>query len=162
MTPFRFYESIIASELGVSRSDLKFWRDKRLKPGRDWKKVGGEIALSLRGIRRVLHQRKVRDPLEILSRIEKKSAGRNGNNEIILVGSKTQPIPRHMTVVNVPPNPRVLMAEDEHGSRELIWVGRNATFAIGDKIEVAPHETQHGVWQLLSPIPQTKRRPYWR
>jgi hypothetical protein len=164
MTKFRFYESIVAEELGVSRGDLKFWRDQRLKKDRDWKKIGGEIALSLRGIRRVLHEHKVRDPLEALSRIEKKAAGKNGNgpNELILVGSKTHPVPRHMTIINVPMNPRVVLAVDEYGSRELIWVGRNSNFAIGDKIDVAPHETQEGIWQLLSALPLNKRRPYWK
>jgi hypothetical protein len=63
-----------------------------------------------------------------------------------------------VVVLKIPINNRMLDARDAEGNLFHVYVGNNATFVYGDVIEVKPHATQTGVWQLVSAIPRDKRR----
>jgi hypothetical protein len=66
-----------------------------------------------------------------------------------------------MTIVKIPINPRMVEARFDGFDLgvQLVDVGKNGTFAIGDRIEVAEHPTQKGVYELRSPVPRDRRRP---
>jgi hypothetical protein len=63
-----------------------------------------------------------------------------------------------VVVLRIPINNRMVDARDGEGNLFYVYVGNNATFVCGDVIEVRPHSTQGGIWQLVSPIPRDKRR----
>ncbi len=69
-------------------------------------------------------------------------------------------IRKKMTVAAIPFNKKMVEAWDENQNRCSVDVGDNSNFAIGDEIEVGPHDSGYAdIWQLLSGTPQDRRRP---
>lgn len=68
-------------------------------------------------------------------------------------------IKQNVVVTKIPINKKMLEAMDALGNTILVDAGNNTNFALGDKIEVGPHESGYAdVWRLLSAIPKDKRR----
>jgi hypothetical protein len=152
---FIYSEGRLAKILNCSRGDLRYLRDLHLVEGFDYERnAGEEILLSYDGLAKLvkLMGAKVSEiDLGACVHVEKKTVGAAPEKNGAL----------KMTITKIPFNPRMVLArfpneEDEH----LVDVGRNATFALGDLIEVADHEVASGVYQLLSPIPRDRRRPW--
>jgi hypothetical protein len=141
MSEERFSEDKLATQLGVPRKDLRGVRKVAMTEHVDWEKIDGEIYYTLTGLHLLKGFYDV--PLVTVTSIQA-DLPKNGRVK--------------MTVVDIPMNPRTVLAEDEQGARSVVFVGRNATFARGDKIEVGPYEGQQDVFQLLSAIPRDKRR----
>jgi hypothetical protein len=141
---FPYSESLVGREIGVSRSTLRNWRGLHLEEELDWQKNGAEILLSASGLDRIV--KLVGAPqLDLVA---------------CLAGQKKNGAPKKMTIVPpMPMNPRMVLAEDENGERCLVDVDKNGTFVFGDVIEVGPHETQKGIWRLVSQVPRDRRRP---
>jgi hypothetical protein len=160
---FQYRESSVAEQLGLSTADLKRSRDRHLVADSDWKKMAGEICFSAAGLSKLWRLEQVPRPrtldLSLCIRGSKKGLVARNGSQPILAGSAALPIPRKFTITLIPPNPRTVLADDEHGLRQLVDVGNNATFVVGDEIEVAPHRSQLGIWRLLSSLPRDKRRP---
>jgi hypothetical protein len=151
--PFLYSEKLTAKQFGIPRAELRLARQLHLEPEIDWKKnEAGAVLLSDSGLKRLLGLTG-NVTGEDLSSIDVASllAEKNGAHE-----------PPQFTVVAVCANPRMVLANDSGDpdeERELVDVGRNKNFAVGDVISVARHETQQGVWQLLDKLPRTDRRP---
>jgi hypothetical protein len=170
LTEFKYSEALLADRLQLSRTDLKFLRDRHLQRDSDWKKVRhGEVLLSASGLKTIWKKigagrRHTIELTEIVvgSEIVKKNgvaASDVDAGEVpIALGDVRMPIPRKMTVTAIPLNPMVVNAVDEHSTRVLVWVGRNANFVVGDTIDAAPHLTQPGLWRFLGTIPRDRRR----
>jgi hypothetical protein len=141
MSAERFSEDKVAMLLGIPRKELRATRKASMVERIDWEKIDGEICFTLTGIHRL------RDFYQF---------------ELVAVHGIMADLPKNgrmtMTVVDIPMNPRTVIAEDQRGARQIVEVGRNATFCRGDEIEVGPHETQNDLFQLLSAIPRDKRR----
>jgi hypothetical protein len=72
-------------------------------------------------------------------------------------GSEPEPETKKLVVVAICANPRMVLANesgDPNQPRELVDVGRNKNFAVGDVVEVGHHKAQQGVWQLVSKLPR--------
>jgi hypothetical protein len=147
---FIFKEAWVAEVLALPRSELRSHRNTHLEENVDWKKDGGEIKLSERGLERVLAWNGLPLTDEFLEKLKEKS-------------DATEPGQKKLTVVvAIPPNSRMVLANesgDPNEDRELVDVGNNTNLAIGDVLEVGEHEVQHGMFQLLSKLPTTSRRP---
>ena len=159
MSAFQYSEALFAQETGLSRVDAKFLRDRHLHENEHWKKKGGEIALSASGVKWLWRRLRPRPALFDLGRCVIGAANEKNGAAPILLGSPSHPIPRKMTVLAIPPNPMVVRATDEYGAEQLVYVGRNFNFTRGDKLDVAPHESQQGLWRFLGSLPRDKRRP---
>lgn len=141
---FIFKEAWVAQVLAVTRSELRSHRNTHLEEDVDWKKDGGEIKLSTRGLERVLAW----NGLALTDELSQKLKEKDGTKKLI--------------VVKIPPNRRMVLANesgDPEQACELVDVGNNKNFAIGDVLEAAEHEVQHDVFQLVSKLPTTNRRP---
>lgn len=139
---FIYSEQKVADSLGISRTEARAYRSK-LKEGRDWKKGGSEILLSNKGLDRLaeLCGASLTDGL-VQSLAEKKNGA-----------------PEKMRVARITDNTRMVYAlADGVTGFQLVHVGNNTNFVVGDAIEVGPHPTQNGIWQLISPIPRDRRR----
>lgn len=146
---FIFKEAWVAEVLAVTRSELRSHRNTHLEENVDWKKDGGEIRLSTRGLERVLAWNGLALTDEFLEKLKEKN-------------DATETGPKKLTVVAIPPNLRMVLANesgDSNQDRELVDVGNNKNMAIGDLLEVTEHEVQHGMFQLVSKLPATNRRP---
>jgi hypothetical protein len=141
MSQERYSEDKLAVQIGIPRKELRDVRRASMVEGVDWEKIGGEIMLTLTGLHRL------RDFFDFDLVTVHAIAG-----EPIKNGRIT------LTVVEIPMNPKTVLADDALGRRYVVDVGRNATFCREDKIEAGPHETQGDLLKLLSPIPRDKRR----
>ena len=143
MSEVRCSEDKLAILLGIPRKELRATRKVALVEHVDWEKIDGEVCFTPTGLHR----------LEGFYEFDPKA--------VPVPGSKAEP-PKNgrmtMTVVEIPLNPRTVIAKDEHGALFIVFVGRNSTFARDDKIEVGPYEGQNDVFQLLSAIPRDTRR----
>jgi hypothetical protein len=144
---FRYSEAQTARALGCSRGELRYLRANVLQEGVHWQKNhGGEILLSDLGLDRVLELEGLKSEVDREALAEKKP----GSNNV-----------HWMTICRIPFNPRMVEATFEDDPvPHLVDVGRNKTFAIGDVIEVGPHEVAKDIYQLLSAIPRDRRRPF--
>ncbi len=161
---FRYSEARLADCIGVARPDLKGIRDRRLKIDRDWKKVGGEIALSNAGLRMVWHALQIRPhDLDLRECLILNGAKKNGAHsdgpavgEKILLGSSAMPIPALMRVTRIPANPSLVLCHDQHARLCSVWVGKNENFIIGMQLQAA--QGGDGMWRLMGPRPRLKGR----
>ena len=147
----------MAEAIGVEREEVRAFRET-LKEGRDWKKIRGQVMLSDGSatyvgkaygveldLEKLLSPALVEEPLPEVTELN----GQNGH------------WPKKMRVVPPKPfNPRIVLAQDDQGNREIVWVGRNENFCFNDEIEVEPHETQTGILQCVSEMPRDRRRPH--
>jgi hypothetical protein len=147
---FPYSEERLASALNVPRGDLRLIRAYHLAAGVDYEKKHGEVLLSEEALKRVLHCKALKPgdlDLSACLPVEKKEVSLNRTLE--------------MTISKIPINPRMVLACFENDPEpHLVDVGRNFTFAIGDKIQVADHEIAKGVYELRSPVPRDRRRPW--
>jgi hypothetical protein len=152
---FKYSEARLAEAIGIDRDQLRITRGL-LKEGRDWKKIRGEILLSEGSANYVLKAYDV-EKLELDQCLPLKEPV----PEIVELNG--HPLRKKMRVVPPKPfNPRIVLAQDDEGNREIVWVGRNDNFCFNDEIEVEPHETQIGILQCVSEIPRDRRRPLHR
>jgi hypothetical protein len=171
---FPYSESKLSATSGISRFDLKRLRKEHLKKGKDWvnrPKCGG-ILLSENAIKKLGESIPV---LESLSRstaldqckpilsggVESRHAATHvrsgGTNKADHSGSSAPPAQK-LTVVRIPPNPRIVLAKDEDGEIQRVWVGRNQMFVPGDVLEVEPVPNDVGMWRFIGNMPRDKRR----
>lgn len=152
---FPYSEKLTAKQFGIPRAELRVARDLHLQPGVDWeKKEGGAVALSERGL------------LHLLNFTGNLTGSDLSSIDVTLLlfekNGAAAPEQPTFTVIAICANPRMVLANesgDPNQDRELVDVGRNKNFAVGDVIEVDRHETQQGGWQLVSKLPRTDRRP---
>jgi hypothetical protein len=150
---FLYSEARAAKALGVNRDEIREIRELHLERNSDWRKIGRDILLTEAGllllIRFLVGARLYNSDLPRLSDCLPQKNGANGAR-------------KKMRVVAVPINPRMVLANDSGDpgqEQHLVYVGRNATFAFGDEIEVEPVPEQKGIWQLTSEVPRNRRRP---
>lgn len=146
---FLYSEKRLASALGISFDRSREIRDIHLQRDADWKKIRREILLTEGGLRtvvRVSMNTRFAAPPKLSDCLPQKNGAPNGAK-------------KKMRIVAIPMNPRMVLATESGGVHHLVYVGRNATFAFGDEIEVEPYPNQDGVWQLVSAIPRDRRRP---
>lgn len=146
---FPYSEARLAGQLAITRREIRQLRADHLEQGLDWQKNGAEILLSKDGLARIC--RFEGTPLTRV-KLDECLSQKNGENSTVLHKKMTVAPP-------MPINTRMVLAEDEQGERCLVDVGKNGTFVFGDEIEVGPHESQQGIWQLLSAVPRDRRRP---
>jgi hypothetical protein len=143
---FLYPEHGLADALGISSNRARAIREMRLREDVDWKKIAREIMLTESGAETVA--RVCDADLPKLADCLPQKNGANGST-------------KKMRVVNIPMNPRMVLANEsgEPGREQhLVYVGRNATFAFGDEIEVRPSHEQKGVWELTGAFPRERRR----
>jgi hypothetical protein len=145
---FLYSEARLAVALNVNRDELRWFRELYFVKGADFEKKhgDGEILLNAEAIWRfALHTGANFSALNL--------------GDCLPVEKKTIE-PHTMTITKKPINPRMVLAVfDDDPIEHLVEVGRSATLAIGDRIEVSEHETQKGGYQLTSPLPRDLRRP---
>jgi hypothetical protein len=166
---FKYSERKLARCIGLSRDDLKAVRDMHLELDRDWKKVGGEVALNNGGLRRVWRVLEIKprtlDLREclILNGTEKNGA-ENGVSpacesavpEKILLGHQALPIPSVLRVTRIPDNPSLVICHDLQARLCSVWVGKNENFVVGMSLKAAIGGD--GMWRLLGPRPRLRGR----
>ena len=138
---FIYSEARVAESLGISRTEVRHYRSSELMPGVDWKKERGEILLSDKGLERLSGLCGQALPAGFVQTLQKKNGG-----------------PKKMRVSQIPPNPRMVLAQDDDSDCHLVYVGNNTTFVVGDEIEVVPHSIQKGIWTHLGQPPRDRRR----
>jgi len=153
VSSFPYSEAGIAKAIGFPRGHVRHVRLVYLKKDEHWQKNGGgEVLFSDAGLDAVLKRDGIaRSEVDIAVCLaaEKKAQEPNRREKMI--------------VTKIPFNPRMVLARfPDEEEEQLVDVGRNRTLAIGDEIEVGPHETAQEIYQLLSPLPRDRRRPYWR
>jgi hypothetical protein len=153
---FKYSEARLAEVIGLEREKFRNIRRMALKEGRDWKKFRGEVLLSEGTVNYIARAFGVESlDLERCLPVDDEQPPPE------IVESNGHPQRKKMRVVPPKPfNPRIVIAEDEQGNREIVWVGRNDNFCFNDEIEVEPHETQTGILQCVSEIPRDRRRPH--
>lgn len=157
-TQFDYNEERVAAAVGLSRGDFKFLRDQHLKEGVDWQKRNGSIALTLTAIKKVW--RALESPPHTLdiANCTFAAAAEKKTPAPILVGSRAMPLPIKMTVAQIPPNPFILIATDEHGTRCHVRVKSNLNFVVGMQFEAAHDEVAHGYYRQLGNPPRQRGR----
>ena len=162
---FSYSEQRFCDVTGLSRGNIKAIRDGVLREDRDWKKIGGEVALSAAGIKRLWRSLETRprafDLASCLVAPREKKNGANGSQEIRL-GTMAMPVPVLMNVTRVCANPGLLWAQRSEGidrSTHVVWVGRNSNFVPGMKIRVAPKPDAPAMWRFLGSLPQRRYTP---
>jgi hypothetical protein len=163
---FPYSEAKISERIGVSRTDLKAIRDRKLKEGSDWKKVAGEVALSGPGIKRLwqlLETRPAGFELEsclIVARAKKNGAAGNGNGHgtngdaVILLTHASVPV--EMVVTRKCLNTAIVLAQQTTGfdrRTQTVWVGKNFNYTPGMNIQVRRKKNVAGVWEMAGPVP---------
>lgn len=146
---FLYSEKRLALALGISFDRAREIRELHLQSDADWKKIRREILLTEGGLRtvvRVSMNTRFAAPPKLSDCLPQKNGAANGAK-------------KKMRVVAIPMNPRMVLATESGPEQLLVYVGRNATFALDDEIEVEPFPEQKGVWQLVSAIPRDRRRP---
>lgn len=165
---FKYSEGRLARCIGLSRDDLKEVRDMHLELDRDWKKVGGEVALNNPGLRRIWKVLQIKPrALDLRECLLLNGAEKNGalppngeqavvEREKILLGSQAMPIPMVMRVTRIPENPCLVLCHDQHARLVSVWVGKNKNFVVGMSLKAA--QGGDGMWRLLGPRPRLKGR----
>jgi hypothetical protein len=166
---FTYSEAKLSDRLGISRADIKSFRDGQLRPALDWKKLAGEVVLSAVGVKklwRALESRPARFDLAaclISSPGQKDGVPVNGDSATeILLGSALMPIPAMMTVTRICPNQRLVLAQQTEGldrRTQPVWVGRNENFVMGMRIKCAPKPNAPGMWRFMGVLPQRRYTP---
>jgi hypothetical protein len=158
---FKFSEARLAEAIGIDRDEARLSRELlKLKEGRDWKKIRGRVLLSEGSAKYVAQAYGVKElDMELCLPAEEPDPP----PEVVETNGQNGHWPKKMRVVPPKPfNPRIVLAQDDQGNREIVWVGRNDNFCFNDEIEVEPHETQTGILQCVSEMPRDRRRPLHR
>lgn len=151
---FPYSEKLIAKRFGIDRAELRQVRDSLIL-GSEWQKNNaGAVMLSDAGLLKLL---------DLTGNIAGTDLSVIDTESLKIEKNGSEPaVPKTLVVIAICPNPRMVLANESgepEYDRELVDVGRNKNFAIGDVIQVEPHEAQHGLWQLVSKLPRTDRRP---
>jgi len=153
MARFIYSEARIADAIGVSRDEIRQIRDVHLSSKLHWKKIGREILLT---------ESALKSMIDLFVRTKLFAATPPKLSDCLPQKHGTNGARKKMRIVAIPMNPRMVLANeagDPAMDQLLVYVGRNATFAFGDEIEVGPMEGQKGIWQLTSELPRDRRRP---
>lgn len=166
---FTYSEAKLSERLGISRTDIKSIRDRKLRADSDWKKLAGEVFLSPSGLKRLWRALETRPAgfdltmCLVSSPVKKNGAAVNGDaQEEILMGHVTMPIPVTMTVTRICDNPSLVLAQQTEGldrRTQVVWVGRNENFVTAMRISVGPKPDSPGMWRLLGALPQRRYTP---
>ena len=146
---FLYSEARLAEVIDAMRADLRYLRQRHLVEGEGFAKKKGEILLTKEAVCSILH---------LIGNWTEKPF----DFEACLPREKKPASTSEMIVTKIPFNPRTVLARfegDEFEVEHTVDVGRNATLAIGDVIEVADHEVAQGMYVLRSPLPRDRRRP---
>ena len=157
---FQYSESKIASACGVSRYDMVKLRKEYLRDGIDYRNLGrnGGVAYSDGAVKALTPHLPLSglDLKEVEVWDKKRFPVEIANPEGWV---KIEPAPAaQLQVVRIPPNPRLVLAKDEKGEVYRVFVGRNMTFVIGDRLPVEPWEGNPGVYKHVGQIPRDRRR----
>ena len=152
---FLYSEARMAEAMQIARGELRFLRTRDLVQGKDWKKDGHEILLTKRAVATLA--KNFLKPLESIALKDCLPQKKTSDDGLTNNSTTTT---REMVITKVPVNPRMVLARfPDEEEVFLAEVGRNATFAIGDMIQVQPEQIAPGVYQSISPIPRNLRRP---
>lgn len=156
---FTYSEAKLSDRLGISRTDIKAIREGSLTAESDWKKIGGEVALTSGGVKRLWRALETRPAgFDLSLCLVSRSAKKNGAVIApILLGSAAMPIPVEMVVTRICLNTALVQAQQSSGldrRTQIVWVGRNGNYVVGMRIQVSPKKNTAGVWEMAGPVPQ--------
>lgn len=147
---FRYSEAKLCALMSWPRQEAKQLRDRLLKKDADWLRVQGEIALSRRGLTRLIKKAGVPLPAELnLSTLEI-SNGREKKS----IALPPLDAPRSMRITHVPLNPYIVRAQDKLGQDYTVRVAGNSALYVGLEIEARPDPAHDGIWRIHGPVPR--------
>lgn len=158
---FAYSEAKLSEQRGISRTDIKAIRERQLKEGVDWKKVGGEVALAASGVKRLWKELGCRKlPFDLTSCLLA-PVKKNGAAAVtpIRLGTAAMPIPVEMVVTQICLNTALVRAQQTSGldrRTQIVWVGRNFNYSAGMRILVAPKKNMPSIWIMAGPEPRRR------
>ena len=159
MDKWLYSEAQLAKHLGMPRTAIMKVRSSTLRKNADWNLRDNEVALSLRGLAKLLQA------LEIpAGRVDVTACyfpQKNSAPAVLLLCDRGQvPPPVKMKVRRIFPNPRLVEAVEVDRPNQLqrVLVKTNENLTIGMHFECIPDVGNPGYWKLAGPLPRWRGR----
>ena len=159
MDKWLYSEAQLAKHLGMPRTAIMKVRSSTLRKNADWNLRDNEVALSLRGLAKLLQA------LEIpLGRVDVTACyfpQKNSAPAVLLLCDRGQvPPPVKMKVRRIFPNPHLVEAVevDRPNQPQHVLVKTNENLTIGMQFECIPDVGNPGYWKLAGPLPRWRGR----
>jgi hypothetical protein len=156
---FIYSERRLAEYLSLPRKMFSDARDRILRKDQEWKNKGGEIALTLKGVLRLLISFDIPESELDLRKCFLESLSEKTEPILLLRAPGDRPTPIKMKVRRLFPNPTRLEAQ-EVGRTQLyqVIVKSTANFTIGMEFQAIPDPAHPSFWRLHGELPRYRGR----